>query len=123
MDRGGSTNLEKRSSSNDMGLHPSMPRIPASSLLICGRPWLLGAEDLCVPAFCSLLFDFLMLSITAAANGLSSTTSLPPTCSSALQSQLTTALVFNVSIWLVITACDITILVRLILQELREIFL
>ena len=65
-------------------------RLPQSGLTLCGRRWLLGAEDMCLPACSAMSFDALLLILAVVSWRFVVTTDFPPEdqCSLTDRSQL-----------------------------------
>jgi hypothetical protein len=56
-------------------------RLPQSGLTLCGRRWLAGAEDMCLPACWSTSFDAVLLILASVSWRLMYTSEFPSSCS------------------------------------------
>ena len=82
-------------------------RLPQSGLTLCGRRWLLGAEDMCLPACSAMSFDLAILVLAAVSWRFVYRTDYPPECSRDDQSQLEAWVVLHALGYLLLLLCDL----------------
>ena len=84
-------------------------RLPQSGLVLCGRKWLLGAEDMFIPACLSLLSDLFVFVLALVAIGLLPTaySSMPALCSETDFDKLRASVVLHVLLFFLLTVIDV----------------
>ncbi len=87
-------------------------RLPQSGLTLCGRRWLLGAEDMCLPACTATSFDTALLLLALLSWRYTYTTHFPDTCSKEQREQLESWVVLHALAYLALLLCDLATMVR-----------
>ena len=84
-------------------------RLPQSGLVLCGRKWLLGAEDMFIPACLSLVSDLfvLLLAIVALSFFPTDSSRLPSSCSLTSFTALQSTIILHVVLFFFLTVIDV----------------
>ena len=84
-------------------------RLPQSGLRFCGYKWLLGAEDMLIPAACSIPSDLFVLVLSLVCIGLLPRhySDMPPSCSHTDYIKLQSTIITLVGVFFLLTVIDI----------------
>ena len=84
-------------------------RLPQSGLRFCGYKWLLGAEDMLIPAACSIPSDLFVLILSLVAIGLLPRhySDMPPSCSHTDYIKLQSTIITLIVLFFLLTVIDI----------------